>query len=165
MNEQLQKAKDAAYNYLSYRARSVKEVRDKLAQKEFAEEIIEQVVDDLQRQKLLNDREFARRFVEARLGRANGSRKLAQELRRKGIETEIIDEVLGEFAATLDSEERAMGLLGKQAWRYRGLERDKAKRRMLGFLARRGYDAQMARSAVDKVWQELQELEDEVEGS
>ena len=165
MNEQLQKAKDAAYNYLSYRARSVKEVRDKLVQKEFAEEIIEQVVDDLQRQKLLNDREFARRFVEARLGRANGSRKLAQELRRKGIETEIIDEVLGEFAATLDSEERAIGLLGKQAWRYRGLERDKAKRRMLGFLARRGYDAQMARSAVDKVWQELQELEDEVEGS
>ena len=165
MNEQLQKAKDAAYNYLSYRARSVKEVRDKLVQKEFAEEIIEQVVDDLQRQKLLNDREFARRFVEARLGRANSSRKLAQELRRKGIETEIIDEVLGEFAATLDSEERAMGLLGKQAWRYRGLERDKAKRRMLGFLARRGYDAQMARSAVDKVWQELQELEDEVEGS
>jgi len=165
VNEQLQKAKDAAYNYLSYRARSVKEVRDKLVQKEFAEEIIEQVVDDLQRQKLLNDREFARRFVEARLGRANGSRKLAQELRRKGIETEIIDEVLGEFAATLDSEERAVGLLGKQAWRYRGLERDKAKRRMLGFLARRGYDAQMARSAVDKVWQELQELEDEVEGS
>jgi regulatory protein len=150
VNEQLQKAKDAAYNYLSYRARSVKEVRDKLVQKEFAEEIIEQVVDDLQRQKLLNDREFARRFVEAR------------QLRRKGIETEIIDEVLGEFAATLDSEERAMGLLGKQAWRYRGLERDKAKRRMLGFLARRGYDAQMARSAVDKVWQEL---EDEVEGS
>ena len=165
MNEQLQKAKDAAYNYLSYRARSVKEVRDKLVQKEFAEEIIEQLVDDLQRQKLLNDREFARRFVEARLGRANGSRKLAQELRRKGIETEIIDEVLGEFAATLDSEERAVGLLGKQAWRYRGLERDKAKRRMLGFLARRGYDTQMARSAVDKVWQELQELEDEVEGS
>ena len=165
MNEQLQKAKDAAYNYLSYRARSVKELREKLVQKEFAEESIEQVVDDLQRQKLLNDREFARRFVEARLGRANGSRKLAQELRRKGIETEIIDEVLGEFAATLDSEERAMGLLGKQAWRYRGLERDKAKRRMLGFLARRGYDAQMARSAVDKVWQELQELEDEVEGS
>jgi len=165
VNEQLQKAKDAAYNYLSYRARSVKEVRDKLVQKEFAEEIIEQVVDDLQRQKLLNDQEFTRRFVEARLGRANGSRKLAQELRRKGIETEIIDEVLGEFAATLDSEERAMGLLGKQAWRYRGLERDKAKRRMLGFLARRGYDAQMARSAVDKVWQELQELEDEVEGS
>ena len=165
MNEQLQKAKDVAYNYLSYRAGSVKEVRDKLAQKEFAEETIEQVVDDLQRQKLLNDSEFARRFVEARRGRANGSRKLAQELRRKGIETEIIDEVLGEFAATLDSEERAIGLLGKQAWRYRGLERDKAKRRMLGFLARRGYDAQMARSAVDKVWQELQELEDEVEGS
>lgn len=162
MDEQLQKAKDAAYNYLSYRARSVKEVRDKLVGKEFAEQIIEQVVADLQRQKLLDDREFARRFVEARLGRANGSRKLQQELRRKGVASELIDEVLGEYASTLDSEERAVGLLGKQAWRYRGLERDKAKRRMLGFLARRGYDSQMARSAVEKVWQELQ---DEVEGS
>ena len=165
MDEQLQKAKDAAYNYLSYRARSIKEVRDKLVQKEFAEEIVEQVVADLQRQKLLDDREFARRFVEARLGRANGSRKLAMELRRKGVESEIVDETVAEFADTLDSEERAIALLGKQAWRYRGLERDKAKRRMLGFLARRGYDAQMARSAVDKVWQELQELQDEVAGN
>ena len=55
-----------------------------------------------------------------------------------------------------------MELLGKQAWRYRGLERDKAKRRMLGFLARRGDDADMARKAVDQVWQELA---DEVEGN
>ncbi|MFL2542132.1 MAG: regulatory protein RecX [Candidatus Latescibacterota bacterium] len=164
MDEQLQKAKDAAYNYLSFRSRSIKEVRDKLLQKQFCEHIVEQVVVDLNRQKLLDDCEFARRFVEARLSRAIGSRKLAQELRRKGVETDIVDEVLGEFADVLDSEERATELLGKQAWRYRGLERDKAKRRMLGFLARRGYDAQMAMSAVDKVWQEIQELQDEVEG-
>ena len=162
MNEQLQKAKDAAYNYLSYRAGSVKEVRDKLAQKDYAAEIIEQVVADLERQQLLDDRDFARRWVEARLRRANGSRKLAQDLRRKGVGSEIVDEVLAEYAAELDSGERAVELLGKQAWRYRGLERDKAKRRMLGFLARRGYDADMARKVVDQVWQELA---DEVEGN
>ncbi|MEE3258515.1 MAG: regulatory protein RecX [Candidatus Latescibacterota bacterium] len=162
MDDELQKAKDAAYHYLSFRARSVKEVRDKLVQQDCAAEIVAQVLADLERQKLLDDRDFARRWVEARLKRANGSRKLAQDLRRKGVAAEIVNEVLAENAAELDSGERAVELLGKQAWRYRGLERDKAKRRMLGFLARRGYDADMASKAVDQVWQELA---DEVEGN
>ena len=162
MDEELQKAKDAAYHYLSFRARSEKEMRDKLEEKDYTKEIVEQVVTDLERQRLLDDREFARCFVEARLGRVNGSRKLAHDLHQKGIKVEIIDEVLEQFAGDLDSNERAVEMLGKQAWRYRGLERDKAKRRMLGFLARRGYDADMARKAVDQVWQELA---DEVEGN
>ena len=162
MDDELQKAKAAAYHYLSFRARSVKEVRDKLEEKDYPEEIVAQVIADLERQRFLDDCEFARRFVEARLARANGSRKLAQDLRRKGVGSEIIDEILKEFAGELDSNERAVELLGKQAWRYRGLECDKAKRRMLGFLARRGYDADMARKAVDQVWQELA---DEVEGN
>ena len=126
------------------------------------EEIVAQVVADLERQRMLDDREFARRFVEARLARANGSRQLAKELRRNGVGSEIIDEILEEFEDELDSNERAVELLGKQAWRYRGLECDKAKRRMLGFLARRGYDTDMAHKAVDQVWQELA---DEVEGN
>ena len=160
MENELQKAKDAAYHYLSFRARSVKEVSDKLAEKNYSEEIVAQVVADLKRQRFLDDYQFARRFVEVRLARANGSRKLAQDLRRKGVRSEIIDEVLEEFAGEIDSNERAAELLSKQAWRYRDLERDKAKRRMLGFLARRGYDADTASKAVDQVWQELA---DEVE--
>ena len=162
MDDELQKAKDAAYHYLSFRARSVKEVRDKLEEKDYPEGIVAQVIADLKRQRFLDDCEFARRFVEARLARANGSRKLAQDLRRKGVGSEIIDAILKEFAGELDSNERAVELLGKQAWRYRGLDCNKAKRRMLGFLARRGYDADMARKAVDHVWQELA---DEVEGN
>ena len=160
MEDELQKAKDVAYHYLSFRPRSVKEVSDKLAEKNYSEEIVAQVVADLERQRFLDDHEFARRFVEVRLARANGSRKLAQDLWRKGVRSEIIDEVLEEFAGEIDSNERAAELLSKQAWRYRDLERDKAKRRMLGFLARRGYDADTASKAVDQVWQELA---DEVE--
>ena len=136
-------------------------MRDKLTEKEFAAEIVAEVIDDLQCQKLLDDREFARRWVEARLQRANGARKLAQDLRHKGVAADVIDEVLAEYASVLDSSERAVELLSKQAWRYRGLAPDKAKRRMLGLLARRGCDQDMARAAVEQVWQELA---DEVEG-
>ena len=161
MDDQLQKAKDAAYRYLSYRARSVAEVRDKLKEKDFTAEVVAEVVADLQRQQLLDDREFARRWVEARLPRAYGARRLAQDLRHKGVATGVVDEVLAEYAPALDSSERTVALLSKQAWRYRGLPSDKAKRRMLGFLARRGCDAEMARAAVEQVWQELA---NEVEG-
>lgn len=155
MDDQRQKAKDAAYRYLSYRARSVAEVRDKLGEKGFAPAVIAAVVADLQRQKLLDDREFARCWVEARLQRANGARKLAQDLRYKGVAAGVVDEVLAEFAPALASGEQAVELLNKQAWRYRGLTPDKAKRRMLGFLARRGCDEERARAAVEQVWKEL----------
>ena len=155
MDDQRQKAKDAAYRYLSYRARSVAEVRDKLGEKGFAAEVVAEVIADLQRQKLLDDREFARRWVEARLQRANGARKLAQDLRHKGVAASVVDEVLAEFAPVLASGEQAVELLNKQAWRYRGLTPAKAKRRMLGFLARRGCDKEMARAAVEQVWKEL----------
>ena len=162
MEDQLQKAKDAAYRYLSYRARSTAEVRDKLREKEFAAEVVAEVVADLQRQKLLDDREFARRWVEARLPRAYGARKLVQDLRHKGVAAGVVDEVLAEYASALNSGERAVDLLSKQAWRYRGLAPDKAKRRMLGFLARRGCNEEMAKAAVEQVWQELA---NEVEGN
>ena len=161
MEDQLQKAKDAAYRYLSYRARSVAEVCNKLREKEFAAAVVAAVVADLQRQKLLDDREFARRWVEARLPRAHGARKLAQDLRHKGVAAGVVDEVMAEYAPALDSGELAVELLSKQAWRYRGLAPDKAKRRMLGFLARRGCDREMARAAVEQIWQELAH---EVEG-
>lgn len=161
MDDELQKAKDAAYRYLGYRARSVAEVRDKLRTKDFAAEVVAEVIADLQRQKLLDDREFARRWVAARLQRAHGARKLAQDLRHKGVAADVIDEVLAEYAPVLNSDVRAVELLNKQAWRYRGLPPDKAKRRMLGFLARRGCDGEMARAAVQQVWQELA---DEVAG-
>ncbi len=158
----LQKARETSFNYLSSRARSVHEVVQKLRQKEFAEEVIDEVIADLERLKLVDDRAFCRRWVEARLERATGARKLAHDLRRKGVAADIIDEVLAEYAGQLDSPGRAAHLLRKQSWRYRNLDRQKARRRMLGFLARRGYDAQTAWEAIDQVWKELQE--DEVTG-
>ena len=64
----------------------------------FAAAVVAAVVADLQRQKLLDDREFARRWVEARLPRAHGARKLAQDLRHKGVAAGVVDEVLAEYA-------------------------------------------------------------------
>ncbi|MBT4496742.1 MAG: regulatory protein RecX [Gemmatimonadetes bacterium] len=159
----LQKARDAAFNYLSVRSRSIREMRDKLRDKEFGDELIDQVVADLERLHLLDDRAFARGWIESRMrNRPSGTFRLARELHQKGIDKEIVDELLEEFGDELDSAETAAGLLRRQGWRYTGLEEMKAKRRMLGFLARRGYDADTARKAIETVWEELQQ--NDVEG-
>ena len=155
MSGDLQKAKNAAFRYLSARARSVGEVCVRLREQGFSPAIVAAVVADLQRRALLDDREFARRWVEARLQRASSEGKLAQDLQRKGVPAAVVEEVLSEYAPLLHSAERASALLGKQAWRYRGLVPSTAKRRMLAFLARRGFAAETAQPVVEQVWQEL----------
>jgi regulatory protein len=156
MEEESQKARDVALSFLSARARSVHEVREKLQRQRFAAGVIERVIADFRRLKLLDDREFARSWVESRAGRRPaGTAKFVQDLRRKGIDREIIDEVLAEFAEELDSDETAASLLRRQRWRFAGVEEVKAKRRMLGLLARRGYAQETAQKAVETVWEEF----------
>ena len=159
-----QKARQVGLTYLSGRSRTVREVREKLQEKKFAERVIDQAIEDLKRLNLLDDRAFARRWIEARIAgqRSAGARKFTQDLRRKGIAAEIIVEVLEEFAADLESGSAALKLLSRQQWRYRELDELKAKRRMLGLLARRGYDRELAFKAVEQVWEEIQR--NDVEG-
>tara|TARA_B100000674_G_scaffold497605_1_gene532034 strand:+ start:302 stop:817 length:516 start_codon:yes stop_codon:yes gene_type:complete len=154
-----QEAREIGLVYLSRRARSAHEVAQRLKQKEFSEEVIVEVLSELGRLRFVDDRAYARRWIEARIDKAAGARKLSQDLRRKGIAVDVIDELLSEYSAQLGNPDRAVDLLRKQVWRYRSLEREKAQRRMLGFLARRGYDAKTAWESVEHVWKEIEEDE------
>jgi regulatory protein len=75
-------------------------------------------------------------------------------LGRKGIDAEVVEQVLAEFV-DVGTEETAFQLLSSQAQRYRGMEEMRAKRRMYGLLARRGFDSDTASRAVDQAWAEL----------
>jgi regulatory protein len=152
------KARQSAYYILGVRDHTVAELREKLTKKEFSPESISHALGEMQRLKLVDDRAFARRWVERSLGgRPAGRRKVALELRRKGIAADLIDETLEEFADSLGSAEVAVEALRRQGWRYRRLDGERARRRMFGFLARRGFDMELARRAVDQVWKELEE--------
>lgn len=154
-----QEAREIGLSYLSRRARSTHEVAQRLKQKEFSEEVIVEVLSELGRLHFVDDRAYARRWIEARIDKAAGARKLAQDLRRKGIAADVIDELLSEYSDRLENPDRAVNLLRKQAWRYRSLEREKAHRRMLGFLVRRGYYGKTAWEAIEHVWKEIEEDE------
>src|SRR6266851_3425093 len=90
-----QQAVGRAINYLSFRPRSQEEVRRYLRKKETPPEIIEAVLERLQRLDYLDDRSFAAFWVENR-ERFNprGSQALRNELRLKGVEREIVEETV-----------------------------------------------------------------------
>jgi len=154
-DEARKKAKDAAFHYLSYRPRTIKEVRDKLKEKGYEEELVEETIALLERLGLLDDRDFAARWVAERLrSKPRGRRILFTELRQKGISREMAEETLSEAFADIDERSLAAELLCKRAARYRCDEPHRAFRRMSDFLVRKGFDFEVAREVAQEIIQE-----------
>src|SRR3989338_7569541 len=83
--------------YLSYRARSVKEVYDYLLRKNFIEDTINSVLKKLIDLKFLDDLEFGRQWIESRQ-KYKGKSKfiLKSELGMKGLSNDVIETLLKE---------------------------------------------------------------------
>ena len=155
VDEQFTDARNAALRLLKSRDRSVHEIAERLGRKGWDRGIVDRVTADLSRVGLLDDEAMARRWVELQLDRKPaGAQFLRSGLRRRGVDAQLIDRVLEEFAERTGSEASAVDLLRQQGGRYRGLDEDRARRRMLGLLARRGFDPETASGAVERIRQE-----------
>lgn len=140
-------AKEIALRFLSFRRRTEKEIRDKLKQKGFDGKIIQSTIGKLKRYDLINDAEFAAAWVKDRLThKPRGKRLLRQELWKKGIKKEIIDQVTDQLCQ--DEDKSALEVLEKANRRYKNLEPQVARRRLLGLLVRRGFSYDTARDAL-----------------
>ncbi|MCJ7497076.1 MAG: RecX family transcriptional regulator [candidate division Zixibacteria bacterium] len=149
-SEVKKESKDAALKFLSYRMRSEKEVRDKLKKKEFAQDVIEEVIEDLRRVNLIDDYSFASAFVRDKISnKPQGKILLKQELWKKGIKEETIEKVLKEYFEDEDEElNLAKKLLEKRKKRYENLDKNVAKRRMMSFLLRRGFSYKIVKQVL-----------------
>ncbi len=153
--DQVRRAKEVAFRYLA-RPRTVRQVRDRLARAGFEGEVVEEVIRRLEELGLLDDKEFAKAWVEERLRlRPRWRRALWQELARKGISREVVEEALDEGLSEVEECEVAEGLLRGMERRYRNLDPEKAIRRMQGFLLRRGFTWEIVKEvtgALRKEW-------------
>ncbi len=148
MVRQYRFALDRAVGYLAARARSKREIEQKLLQAGYRPCTVEMVIYKLERENLLDDADFARQWVESRSHHKLGRSRIAQELRRKGISSEEAEEAL----SAIDDEEQLQGavaLAEKAAARIKPDEDlRKASSRIAGMLARRGYSWDIAREAI-----------------
>jgi regulatory protein len=149
----VEKAKQSAYRYLSYRPRSTAEVRQNLLKKEYDEPVVEQVLARLTELNLLNDRDFARFWIEQReTFKPRSQRALRQELYQKGISREIIDEAVSGVDETAAARKAAQ----KKAQNWNHLPRETFFSKMNGFLQRRGFNYAITKTVTEELWQSAQ---------
>ncbi|MDT8369536.1 MAG: regulatory protein RecX [Longimicrobiales bacterium] len=157
------RARDLVLRALTRRAHSRRELKDRLRRKEFPARLIGEVLDELEAVGLVDDRAFAEAYVRDRVRlRPRGRRALVAELARKGVRDDADDAIEAVFEDEGVSEralarEVAEGWLRRQphtvlaglAEGFGSKARERALRRYLGFMGRRGFGAGLAREVLD----------------
>ena len=153
--ENLQRAVERAYNYLSFRPRSREEVRRYLRRKETPSEVIEATLTRLDRLDLINDQAFTTFWVENREQFSpRGARALKNELRMKGVERAVVDDMINdendEELAYKAGHKKALSLV-----RIPTMDLATFRSRLGSFLQRRGFGYDVTKRTVQTLWHEL----------
>lgn len=148
------KVLNKAFDLLSRRGHSTKELRDKLYKREFYKCDIDTVIKECERLGLLNDELFANDYAAELSGQGKGRFKVKMKLRNKGLSEDYIEKALEKIA---DNEEgNAENALNRK---LRSLinEEDINKRRQKAyrFLAYRGFSSDIITKLMDNT-EELQ---------
>lgn len=148
-------AREIAYlktlKYINYRDRSEKEVRQYLSEKDIPDAILEDVVERLRRNGLIDDLRFAQNWVENRSTfRPRGRRALAYELRQKGIPESILQDVLDQC----NEEHLAYLAAVKQSRKIENLEWSDYRKKLSGFLSRRGFGYDTISTILNRMYDE-----------
>ena len=145
------KTKDLAYNYLSYRPRSTKELQNHLLRKGLPESTVDSVITELTEDNQLNDLEFARYWVGQREDfRPKGLYALRHELLQKGVGDPIIETVL----SSIDEHRSARKAGQRKADQLQGSEYDLFIRKLSQHLERRGFSYQIIADVTREFWRE-----------
>lgn len=158
------KAFDRAVRFLGVRPRSEWEVRQNLQRyrprggEALTEAQIDQVIERLQSRDYLNDREFARYWVEQRNQfKPMSPQALRYELRRKGVAAQIVDSIIEQET---DPSMAALEAARSRAYRWYSLDEAEFHKKMAAMLQRRGFRWEIIREVIQQVWQERNEDED-----
>ena len=136
-----QKAREASFRLLAVRARSTAELEQRLKQKGFLPETISTTLGDLKAKGYLDDGQFARQFIREKFENSGwGPARLRPELARKGIDKGLTEEIMGAFFEDRDLVAEVLPLARKRWRAWSGRPAEVRRRRLTGFLQRRGYD-------------------------
>ena len=151
------KVYDRALNMLAFRARSSAELARSLVRKGEPRELVDHAVARLQEQGLLDDAAYAQSFTRTKvLGAQQSRRRVQQELARKRVARTVTDAAISTVFEEEGVDQRA---IVEQAARKKlrsltKLDPVVQRRRLYAFLARRGYDSEDIRHAMDAVQRE-----------
>jgi regulatory protein len=155
------KAKDYALRLLSVRDRSLEELRTRLSGRGYENEEIETVISDLVSAGLLDDEKFAEAFVESKVARMWGWRRIRIELSRKGVREPMARRA---FARVYDPEEMSRNAIerARLLWdRHSGRPAKDRQRRIYEFFARLGHEPDFIKEIIERCSHRRPEIEGE----
>jgi regulatory protein len=150
------------YRLFSFRQRSEKEIRDYFITKNYQlsaknknqidKNTIEELISILKEQRLIDDLAFAKNWIESR-SRKKGIRVIKSELVEKGIDRQIIEELISSQSSTPGEEQTAHRLLEKKIKVWENLPALELRKKAYDFLLRRGFEYETVKFAVEKIIQ------------
>ena len=148
--ESARKAFERTLRFISYRDRAEAEVRKRLSGNDFSEDIVDEVIDRLYRMQLLDDAKFCRDWIKSRTAsKPMGRKRLAWELRAKGVEPIVIEQALENIEES-DESELALVLARNRA--DKSDVRDRSFRdKTASFLRRRGFSWEIIADVLDEI--------------
>ena len=138
-SKELTRAKNTVFRLFKIRQQSEKEVIEKLQRKQIPTEAIKKAVRYFTELELIDDRKFAKGWINARLKKPFGFNRIRQELKNKGIAQDIIDEELAKATSDYPQSEVVVALAKRRAEKYYDIPEEKIKQRVYGYLVRRGF--------------------------
>jgi regulatory protein len=146
--EEIAKATESALRLVTHRARTEVELRRRLARNGFSPEAITATIERMHEWRYLDDEDFARRFVESREGhRPRSASMIRRELVGKGVDAETAGQVVAE--AEIDDESIARDLAHKWLSQHAREAEEVRRRKLIGFLQRRGFGWDVIRHVLD----------------
>jgi len=139
--EDQRKANQIALRFLSYRARSTQEIRDRLREKGVASPEAEKTVAYLMSCGYINDRSLAQDLARSLFANKGwGFGRIAATLRSRGVPPDLVDETLSSLKQTHSEAEAASAIIKRRFLHFDcRTAPPKEKKRVADFLQRRGF--------------------------
>lgn len=147
--EAYEEAKAYAFRLLSVRARTQREMEQRLARRGYPARVVRRVLGTLLDLGYLDDVAFARAWLDSKAAEGLPGRRLALAgLRRAGVPPQVAEEVVGRYYEDVAEADLALEAARRRAGRLVGLPRDVARRRLAAYLARRGFEREAVADAL-----------------
>ena len=145
---------DRALSMLAAQARSARDLERRLVRKGEDHAHVRSAIERLRAAGFVDDAVFARQLARSKLlGAGHSARRLRQELGKRGVAREVADEAVSEVVAeeAVDEVALVMAAARKKLRSLRGVDAPTRQRRLYAFLARRGYESDTIRRALESL--------------
>lgn len=148
------KARDTAFRFLGFKARTEKELYDKLTEKEFSEDVSMKIVEEMKKYKYIDDETYAKNFLKEKMNyKGIGTQKIKFMLSQKGVNRNIIDSLFYDDNFEEEQIKKITELINIKLRRtdIKNIT-EKEKKKVYDFLLRRGYTYNIINDAFKEVF-------------